>query len=98
MDDLEFIKKHMPVTEAPLHPGKISKLDHAKRIGRMGMKDTLRLLDVYFQEDLIENPIMQEQLKELHDNLREYLKILHNIWQSLLHLLYLSDDNSQLRL
>lgn len=72
MDELERIKF---LAEG----SRISRLEHAKRIGRTGMKDTLRLLDVLFEANVIESETALHQLKELHTDLRELLKILNDI-------------------
>lgn len=76
MDDLERLKD---LTEGLLD-NKISPLEHAKRIGRTGMKETISLLQVMLQANKIRGGADMEQAVNNHiDELRELLKILGNI-------------------
>jgi len=64
MDELDFIKKHLPVTEAR----NLSPLDHAIRLGVMSIKDSKRVLEVLRETatpELVQ--LIDEHMKELHE-------------------------------
>lgn len=75
MDEFDRLKE---LTEGILDR-KVSKLEHAKRMGRAGMKETISLLEVLIQANKIRGDDTVEAVENHINELREYLKILGSI-------------------